>query len=903
MGTSQRSLSFLTAVGLSLAAPAGAEARTARVRVHNGAPAIVVDNVPITGLSWNALCAQLVPSHIKAMTATDGSSFKLSRVLFVLGRDVYQVCSNYPFDRVVKEQYDGLENPKWTDNAKTHTFDDELHETWNGDSKFDWAFLDHELNRRIAADPKTLVILQVALDGARLWEGAHSSWMTKSPFGGDFSYVDVPHPDYVNRAWKNSTWRALGNLVRHIRGKYSNHVIGYELFNGPSLDTNSRMDPITPSGVAHFRSYLRSIKYKGNVSQLRAAWGDPSVDFDRAAPQLATDPASWATSHEYAPLFVPSSNQRRADTREYVAWAEEEVVRDFARFVKVHTGGQAIVGARFGEALYGCWYNHRLDDSWSAAHALVHYRTRGLYSDPNIDFFEVWDPYGQNRLSGYQGGSSAPTLPIQGLAARNKLYIIQNDFRTYGATPESFGYRERNSDGTKGFLFDLTKADQAEPLGYAPSFVETLAKQRRVFVSALVNGMNEWLWEMSYPHSIPSLMPEWRRHEDVFKRSLNKPRGSVAEVVYVVDPELGKYFVDSIDLNTDTNTGLPRFKARVLSDPNFHQYDGPSVAQYLIQYPMNAWAKAGVPYDMIFLDQLQSARKYKVYVFFHTLSLSRAQIDKIHGVLASNNAIGIFAWADGLMDEAGRVPSSGGHPNVLANPSYLTGMTITGDHSPQPADLLPAPTFLSRWPALSSGRPSSSAWLYPVPNTSTDPANPSRMYLYPSFRVAANPGDTVAATYMDGWPAVVTRQMPGWVSIYSGSPYIPPPLIRYALSWAGGTVDYIDTSDNLYLNQSFLGLNTAADATGTIRTRPIHLSLPDTQVLHSVLPDPESDTDGKNNWGTDAAYVGTTNVTDFGYTGTTIKGGRTFYEFTLQVKDNRTYLFYRGSSRDWLDAK
>jgi hypothetical protein len=865
-------------------------AHNTTVGMHNGSMAILVDGTPITGLGWNAQCAQMYPTAIKKMTKADadGSGFNLSRVLFALGKDAYHACGEctvdgcsfsgaVPFDSYLQNAGDpacDVDNPPFSC-LNTHK------DTWDGLGNFNLAFLKQQLDRRLQAStginpPKPFIIIQIALDGAIAWENSHPDLLTSTCKQDDpknhLSCKNVDHPHYGTMAWREAAHSALQNLVHFVQSdeNYNAAVIGYELFNGPSLDTNPRMDPIRQSGINHFRQYLQNVKY-GTVDRLRAAWATNAVDFTNAEPLLAFHADTLATHHPWAPLFVPRSNQRHADTREYIAWAEDEVVRDFASAIKTYTNRRAIVGARFGEALYGTWFNFPQtwcadpvcpDWSWSTAYSMIHQRTRELYSDPNLDFFEIWDVYGMNRHDGPFGGSSTPSLPVQGLAAQNKLYIIQNDFRTYGADPL---YREG------GLLYDQTLDDQKADLGFAPDFVRTISKQRRVFTSALVNGMTEWLWQMSYPHAVNTLMPEWRRYEDIFERSLNVSRRSVAEVAYVIDPELGKYFVDSMDN---------------LKDTTLNYYDGPGVMQYLVNHPMNAWAKAGVPYDMVFLDQVRpdAPKKYKVYVFFHTISLSRAQIDVIHQTLAQSNAVGIFSWADGLLDENGNVASNGSNPAVLTNASYLTGLTIHGGASTWSADLYPSPSFRENWPDTLGTLPNE-PWRIVGPNS-------TQVYPNPMFWVTPNYGGAynVAAVYSNYLHAVVMRQMPGWGSIYSGSPYIPVDLIRYALNWAGGTNDYINTKDNLYLNESFLGIN----ATGT---HTVTVKLPGTPVLHSVLVDLDGESDAGLYRGTGSYVKNGVNVTD--YTGAPAGG---FYTFEIPVQGNRTYLFYRGTAESWFAA-
>jgi hypothetical protein len=179
-------------------------------------------------------------------------------------------------------------------------------------------------------------------------------------------------------------------------------------------------------------------------------------------------------------------------------------------------------------------------------------------------------------------------------------------------------------------------------------------------------------------------------------------------------------------------------------------------------------------------------------------------------------------------------------------------------------------------------------------------------YLFPSFSVnaQADPGVTVLATYLGcggdaegqhcvdtpaGAAAIAEKALPGGGDIiYSGTPYLPPALIRYALRKAGA-FQYSSSEDNLYLDQSFVGIHTmdGSQQDGSAISNPL---------ATAVLAAPTS-TQGAQlrSWSVTLRFPQATALYDvFNHVEYTASLTQ-----TVTVTADQTYLFYRGSQAAW----
>jgi hypothetical protein len=858
----------------------------ATVAFKLGAMGFQFDGAPAFGHGFGAQCSGNVRSEYAHLLG--GSvGFELARLSFPLA-DVYHVCGGV-----------GAVG------------------SWNGNDptdprSYDFSYLDSLLATAVSGNTGTKIILQVALDGSLAWVYAHPdcpgppvppprspTTTLPKPIPPGFACLSPPEqaqrmikgiPDYLSPQWVSASTQVLNTLVAHIQAsRYATNVVGYELMNGVTLDNNYPISYSSPSALKRFQSYLGQIY--SSSSALASGWNQPGVTFATAQPVIAqqgrssangcpTVPSSdpgLAGRSQLAPLFVPAAFQAYADSRQFAVLSNEQIAFNFADAIKSATQGQALVGMRSGEfPPQQVWCNE--------ASNLVQSRTIDFFSYPSIDFYEVWEHYDSARYFGPFGGSGEPLMPVQGLSALHKLYVVQNDFRVYDPND--------------------SRADTDPGAGYVADYAGSVQKVRRVFVNSLVNGMSEYLWQLSYNYDQPQLNLEWAQEQQISSAAVKADRSRVSELVYVMDAGTGNFLADAYTRGY-TGSAMPNTNGSSFADE-------PGQQLYLTQFPEQSWARAGVPFDTIFLEQLSSAKPYKVYVFFNTIGLSQEQVQTIRSVLNTNRAVGIFVYADGMVDGTGNAPLDALGSNI----STLTNMSVVGTTQQRVVRISPTAAYLDagggvgdpgRWdfqPAAGSGLSIGVGML--MPGSATVPLAP---LLFPSFSInsAADPAVTVLATYTmcggdhysakgsdctttpAGAAAIAERALPGGGDIiYSATPYLPPGLIRYALHKAAA-FQYSDSEDDLYLDESFVGIHAmdGSQRDGSVISYP--LTTPVTSPPTSPLPTPAP------SWNVTLHFPSATPLYDvFNYTEYPASTTQ-----TITVSADQVYLLYRGTKAAW----
>lgn len=85
----------------------------------------------------------------------------------------------------------------------------------------------------------------------------------------------------------------------------------------------------------------------------------------------------------------------------------------------------------------------------------------------------------------------------------------------------------------------------------------------------------------------------------------------------------------------------------------------------------------------------------------------------------------------------------------------------------------------------------------------------------------------VWACYEDGSPALAVKSLPGWRSVYCGSPLLPAALLRRIFHEAGVHI-YCDSGDNLVANAGWIAMHTIHSGTRLIR-------LPEPRHVYDIL--------------------------------------------------------------------
>ncbi|MDR1284042.1 MAG: hypothetical protein LBK99_24975 [Opitutaceae bacterium] len=644
--------------------------------------------------------------------------------------------------------------------------------TWVGPRQYDFTWLDQKLGELLALKPGNKVVLAVIFDGADWWthlepdaSGIHSHTTRAAGRHGTvaaqernsaagYSYPGIP--DYLSAAWKRDAREAVRQLVAHIRQRnYGAAVIGYELFGGLTMDCNFEVNDSTPAAIERFRAMLRE-KYVTD-SALQKAWQRPAVTLATAMPEhLVTD------AHPMASLKTPlipdlAGRQAYLDSKRFREIAFQEIILNFGRWIKEATHGRALVGARTGNFMGHLW-------SWGEKQEMRENRNNPvdlLCKSPDFDFFDVQEPYIGRHNPGYQGTGS-PVTALRGLAADGKLLLIQDD------VPHEVAPASRRND--ESWLTNI---------------------KRRIFVNCLVNGSIPYQWEMGhYKFAHRYLLNEYRAWQDVMDHAVRLPRHSEAQAAIVLDRGWQKYL--GVDDLRDRPTRMVAF----------------------MDLTRWTWDRAGIPIDVVFLDQLPTLPPYKLYIFQNTFGITPEQAAIIRDTVQRDNRVALFTWAHGYSTPQG-------HDTRWM--SQLTGIDLAADPADHPRSWKMTPTdAFARANKISADFP-----LGVLTRTEPGERNSADWTYTPAF-IITDKAATPLATYTGTRDVAVAEKRQGnWTSIYTASPLLSPALLRHAARLAG-IHSWIGTEDALYVNRSFIGIH--AKDTGDIL-----LTLPESGPLYEVF--------------------------------------------------------------------
>lgn len=689
---------------------------SAQLKPFNGAMTLFIDGKPITGQMWSHICYHNVnDKYLKDVIC--GLGYPMVAIPFAVGEN--RMTRLYP-------------------------------SSWTGEDEFDWSYIDTQAQRVLKLNPDVKIILMLAFDGAKWWTDKNPDSANpeidreKNPrFPGPKGI-----PDYLSLKWKKTSREVLRQLVAHVQSSsWGKAVIGYELFNGSSMDCNFNVPHENSRFIADFRDSLKK-RYK-TVPALQSAWHNKNVNFNDAQP-LTVIPEGL--------IIEPAEHQRFLDTRRLVADQFREVFTDFAAVIKDATQGKALVGARTGDFFgnYGWndkWFKVGEDSGWLMP----------LLLDSNFDYFDVQEPYPGRALG---DGAGVPVLPVHALYQYRKAVFIQNDVRTHLSNP-NVGY------------------------GRTPDLESTIQLQRRVFVNALIYGMIPYLWQMNYLYNQPELLAEYRLQEKILCNALNKDRSSVAEVAIVFDPEV-----------------------RLLIG-NDKEYTAPSRYFALFDFMKHVWQRAGVPFDMIFIDQLQQMKSYKVYVFCNTWRFNDAQVKAIKDTVFKNGQTAVFLWADGLIAPDGRFNAE--------RLSELTGIDVQSSPKSESWEMR-GTEALKKLLGMNS---QAELGVLEERNYDACAKNVGTWKYAPSFFVKDSNKIIALAKCKNARTAAAMRRYDDYTVIYSASANLTIPLLRLALK-TSKAFEYVESDALFMMNKTYIAFHAN-------KTETVELKLPKAVALRDLF--------------------------------------------------------------------
>ncbi|GAB4469965.1 MAG: hypothetical protein OHK0029_42720 [Armatimonadaceae bacterium] len=227
--------------------------------------------------------------------------------------------------------------------------------------------------------------------------------------------------------WQDEAIWALRAAIEYIaQGGYAERVFGFYLEHGEWFYENGRGYDYSEANIAGFRAWLKN-KYKNNLVLLRSAWCDGSVTFDSVTVPGA--PPEGPT------LFFADRETRWVDYHEYASELVAEVIERLGETVKEASGGRSLTAVSYG-------YTMELARAESG-----HLALRRLLDSAAVDVFT-----GPLSYTARTPGGAAPLpVPLDSIHLAGKLYVSEDDTKTYLAdeeTPDAYNPKIGSEAGT-----------------------------------------------------------------------------------------------------------------------------------------------------------------------------------------------------------------------------------------------------------------------------------------------------------------------------------------------------------------------------------------------------------------------------------------------------------------------
>ncbi|GEM_PF-1683919 len=368
---------------------------------------------------------------------------------------------------------------------------------------------------------------------------------------------------------------------------------------------------------------------------------------------------------------------------------------------------------------------------------------------------------------------------------------------------------------------------------------------RRVFAATLTESCG---LHVVTDRSLEMPVAELQTWVTIQDKSRLLPRGRQRELAIVIDPGIGLNLAP--DPTAAVLTGqAPQTRLSGVDNvgvqdvPTSRRSQSASLPFYLTEAPRTAWSRSGVPWQAVFIDDFDPDR-YRIIVFYHILQLTDAR-RKIMDSCKSDERTVVWQWADATIGD-----------NTISskNQREMFGIDVRLKPGSWPLRLQPSELLANIVP--------------PGYRFSWDFCGVRRYGNRGAADVAINPmfvvdddDAQILARHESGEGAIAMKILPDWNSIYSASPVLDPVLLRTAARQSGAHI-YLDSDDILFVNDSFIAIYTMRDG---VRA----LNLPESQPLYEIFRDQSLATSESHN---------------------------------IDVKDRRTYLFYRGTKEAWMAA-
>lgn len=429
-------------------------------------------------------------------------------------------------------------------------------------------------------------------------------------------------PSVASEKWRTDAQEMVHNFVQHLESKFGNHILGYHLcaqntgewfYDGIWDNVLPGFEPVMLSA---FRQWLR-IKYADNPTLLQQAWNDDRAEF----PKLVLPAVDKRTQTVSGCLRDPAIDRRVIDFFTFQQDIMVEPIKLFAHEIKTITKNQKLVLCYYG-------YSFELSALPYGPQISGHLALSRLLRNKDIDI--ICSPL--SYLNRNSGGAASVMLPVDSVQLANKLWLMEDDTRTYLAGQNEIGAITNNIDDTRWI--------------HQRNFGHTLIRNSICSWTDLKG--KGWLNDKEIWDNLTKL-------KDLSGQHLSKSGQYKPEVAVILDEKSMFY------LSTDSKITSP-----------------------LISEIRQQLSSIGTPAGYYLLDDLIEGKikSAKLYIFLNTFCITQQQQNEIKKILNKGRKTAVWFYAPGFFDE---------REGVTENIEKLTGFKTERISTPITAKVVPAP--------------------------------------------------------------------------------------------------------------------------------------------------------------------------------------------------------------------
>ena len=649
-----------------------------------------------------------------------------------------------------------------------------------------------EAESLLKAVPDALIVVRMGLHPTNEWILAHPEECIEYSDGerpgvhlfSESFEDDLPmHYSLCSDKWREDAGKALAETWKLLMElPYADRIIGCFLAAGGTSEwyymlevvdeKNKRVLDHSESFRRHFSRYLTE-RY-GTDEALQKAWKNPAatlenppipdyeahyfasrVDYDCAFPPMRM--------YTNKPVPPPPSNGTSVG-----AFADLDKHMDVYDFYRAWNIGSAESVLHFAkilknetpDKLVGAFYGSQGCTEYLSAGTTA--GTVKVLESPYIDFLAAPGVY-ENRQPGGQEGQREVQ---DSFALHNKIYIVEQDTRTLKENRYFMNCAE---------IFDMT---------------DTINVMKREFGRNISEDVQAWWFDqlLGRPrYKYPEIYKLIECQQKIAKDAYSLDRTKKNEIAFIFDED--SICAASRQTFRDTVEDMRNYQIHRI---------GASADQYY--------------HNDIDLETMPS---YKMYVFFNTYALTKAERETIKKKLKKDGAVAVFLHGSGFID-----PSPDAEPhNSVSHMEDLTGISFgLEDHYFDPnfrwnGESHPISERLDKreiFGVFSRQRHEMLA------RRRIDGYSKFPPYLYPMLYAKDEKATHLSYFLTSGFPAVSVKEMDGYTSVYYGSKSISSATLRELARFAGCHI-YTESDEVIYPGKNFVTFH--ADHTGTKKIR------------------------------------------------------------------------------------